>query len=231
MICSAVSNSSVFDRWVTSPVCSSIEGLVGNLAIRSSAACKVALGSGLASLLKPMWLSLIWTKVKSLPLAISAALAAPPRPSARGTPPLTVQTMPVPAQAMHFSNPRRLNSVALGLSRLLSSVIAPSIIYQDAMRCRPGTVAVYSRRCEEIRPSCRNPLTWGPRVVILDIGSSLVQACRHGREFRLRDALGYVQPEQTRDNSETEHPSGEDNAPAQDQNSWVVPHGSNSPRR
>src|SRR5437870_2247082 len=59
----AVSNSAGFERWVTSPVWSSIAGCFGNLVMRSSAACKVAFGSGLASLLKPIWLSLIWTKV------------------------------------------------------------------------------------------------------------------------------------------------------------------------
>jgi len=54
-----VSNSAAFDRCVTSPVCSIIAGGFGNLATRSSAACRVAFGSGLASLLKPIWLSLI----------------------------------------------------------------------------------------------------------------------------------------------------------------------------
>src|SRR3954468_2314671 len=82
-------------------------GLVGNLPIWSSASCKVPFGSGLASALKPMWLSLIWTKLKSAPFSPSAAFSLPGL-SAGGTPPLTAQTRPVPPQARHFRTPRRL---------------------------------------------------------------------------------------------------------------------------
>src|SRR5215468_7176902 len=107
MICSAVSNSSGFDRCVKSPVWTSIAGLLGIWLILSSAAFSVPLVSGLASLLKPIWLSLIWTNVK---LLVSAARASPPKPRSNpfGTPPDTLQTMPVPAQARHFKRPRRL---------------------------------------------------------------------------------------------------------------------------
>src|SRR5579864_6833018 len=73
----------------------------------------VAVTSVFAGLLKPMWLSLICTKVKS-------ALLSPrsPRPSARdtGTPPAKVHTRPVPAHAMHFKNPRRSIPSPLRLS-------------------------------------------------------------------------------------------------------------------
>ena len=48
-----------------SPVCSRKSGGVGSALILSMATCSVAVTSGLASLLKPMWLSLIWTKLKS----------------------------------------------------------------------------------------------------------------------------------------------------------------------
>ena len=99
-----MSNSSGFERCVTSPVCKTIAGGFGSLPMRSIAACNVALVSGLASLLKPIWLSLICTKVK--PSAADAAKASP-RAIPRGTPPETVQTRPVPAQAMHFKSPRR----------------------------------------------------------------------------------------------------------------------------
>src|SRR5947199_171650 len=71
--CAAVSNSSGFERCVTSPVWSTIAGGFGSLPIRSIAACNVALVSGFASLLKPIWLSLICTKVK--PSAADAAKA------------------------------------------------------------------------------------------------------------------------------------------------------------
>src|SRR6202034_1260571 len=70
------------------------------------AVCRVAVTSGLAGLLKPMWLSLIWTKVKSPPLPpLRCAVLANARDD--GMPPLIVQTSPVPAHAMHFRNPRR----------------------------------------------------------------------------------------------------------------------------
>src|SRR5206468_3510490 len=69
------------------------------------ASWKVARTSGLASPLKPMWVSLIWTKRKSpgepCPL-VGWASARDDR-----TPPATVQTSPVPAQAMHSRKPRR----------------------------------------------------------------------------------------------------------------------------
>jgi hypothetical protein len=52
-----------------------------------------------------MWLSLIWTKLSSPLALVDVSL-----PNARElrTPPVTVQITPVPAQAMHSSNPRRL---------------------------------------------------------------------------------------------------------------------------
>jgi hypothetical protein len=67
---------------------------------------KVARGSRFGGRWKPIWLSLICTKVK-FALRHSAAAAPPTRPSVRGTPPLRVQTTPVPAQVMHFNRPRR----------------------------------------------------------------------------------------------------------------------------
>ena len=81
-------------------------GLWGMALILLIAVCSVAVTSGLAGLLNPMWLSLICTKVKSAPLPASL-----PWPLAKardtGMPPLMVQTKPVPAHAMHFRNPRR----------------------------------------------------------------------------------------------------------------------------
>ena len=55
---------------------------------------------------KPRWLSLICTKVNpSTGRACASPIAKP-----RGTPPETVQAMPVPAQARHLRKPRRLVS-------------------------------------------------------------------------------------------------------------------------
>ena len=57
-----------------------------------------------ASLLKPMWLSLIWTNEKS---AAGRSLSGSGRKRPDGTPPPTVQSTPVPTHAMHLRNPRR----------------------------------------------------------------------------------------------------------------------------
>src|SRR5262249_44911590 len=69
---------------------------------------------------KPMWLSLTWTKEKLSPAGRSC-----PRPKARDErrPPPTVQTRPVPAQAMHSRNPRR-SMPSASQSPLLHSVIS-----------------------------------------------------------------------------------------------------------
>src|SRR6266851_4553930 len=83
----------------------------------------VATGSGLASLLKPMCVSLICTKVKSV--VIGAAIASLMR-SGRGTPPTTVQTIPVPAHAMHLSTPRRLGEFSESIFFLHGSVLVIS---------------------------------------------------------------------------------------------------------
>src|SRR5437868_3487043 len=64
--------------------------------------------SGLASRLKPMWVSLICTNSRSLPSAfpVTPALVAP---RALGTPPLTVHTTAVALQAeRHFRASLRL---------------------------------------------------------------------------------------------------------------------------
>src|ERR1700693_989022 len=81
-------------------------GFWGIALILLIAVCRVAVTSGLAGLLKPIWLSLICTNVKSALLAaLRLALLANARDA--GMPPLMVQTRPVPAHAMHFRNPRR----------------------------------------------------------------------------------------------------------------------------
>src|SRR5579864_8440003 len=78
-------------------------GVFGSALILSTVACSVPVTSGLAGLLKPMWLSLIWTKLKS-PFPPCASF---PKARELGTPPVMVQMTPVPAQAMQCRNPRR----------------------------------------------------------------------------------------------------------------------------
>ena len=58
-----------------------------------------------------MWLSLICMKLNP-PSAAGAAASAAPSSRERGTPPLTVQSTPVPAQTMHLSRPRRSGPAA-----------------------------------------------------------------------------------------------------------------------
>ena len=77
--------------------------------MRLIASSSVPSALGLAGLSKPTWLSLICRKV--MPVG-SAAIAEPTRPSERGTPPETVQRMPVPVQVMHSSTLRRVRPVS-----------------------------------------------------------------------------------------------------------------------
>ena len=84
----------------------------------STATCRVPLTSVLAGLLKPMWLSLIWTNVKSA--AFMLPLSAPSKREL-GTPPLKDQTTAAPAHCMHFRNPRR-SMLSLSLSVIASPV-------------------------------------------------------------------------------------------------------------
>src|SRR5450432_597561 len=98
--------------------------------------------SGLASLLKPMWVSLIWTKVRSLPsaLAVAPVFVAP---SALGTPPLIVHTTAVALQAdRHFRASLRLGLgslmiqflVAKGCGNSRLSVLVVSRLYSSRTR-------------------------------------------------------------------------------------------------
>src|SRR5215510_10874143 len=72
--------------------------------IRVTACVNVPSASVLASPLKPMCVSLICTKLKS---GRGSTAAAGRRVRDRRTPPVAVQTSPVPAHAMHCRNPRR----------------------------------------------------------------------------------------------------------------------------
>src|SRR5258708_39893058 len=79
------------------------EGATGSALILSIAAFRVATTSVLAGLLKPMWLSLIWTKLKS-PCAAAAAPASERRVGGEGgrPPPLGTAEGSLPRPAPHL---------------------------------------------------------------------------------------------------------------------------------
>src|SRR3954454_10132631 len=88
------------------------------MAVTCARACwKVSVTLVLTGLLKPRWLSLTWAKLKP---KLGAAVASSIR-RARGRPPATVQTTALPAQVMHFRNPRRLSSYSICIVASFSS--------------------------------------------------------------------------------------------------------------
>src|SRR3954453_7524714 len=107
LICSAASNWSGRGGWVTAPGGVMKAASPFCLFTSAIAAARVPGVSVLGAFLKPIWLSLIWTKLSARPGAAVAALAGLIRLE-RGTPPATVQSTPAPAQTMHSSTPRRL---------------------------------------------------------------------------------------------------------------------------
>ena len=90
-----------------SPVCRINSGAAANPLIFSTAAFRVPATSGLAGLLNPMWLSLICTKLSSPAISFGLISRIRLKLYELSTPPRMTQKAPVPAQAMHFKNPRR----------------------------------------------------------------------------------------------------------------------------
>src|SRR6185437_16981171 len=81
-------------------------GLFGSALTRPMHSCSVPTAFGYGVLKsKPIWLSLICTKLSPLP---SAAIASSMRPAARGTPPEMVHSTPVPTHVMHSRTLRRM---------------------------------------------------------------------------------------------------------------------------
>src|SRR6185437_4984550 len=108
MICCALSNSDALADCVMSPVWSMKAGVTGIASILSMASLSVPATSWLAALLKPMWLSLICTKLKAEPAAARVGVAALALTSFEtGTPPAMDQSNPVPAHAMQLRKLRR----------------------------------------------------------------------------------------------------------------------------
>src|SRR6266566_9101151 len=100
------------------------DGVLGSVLIFATASRKVAATSLFASLLKPMWLSLIWTKLRSAPAARAAASEARLRVCDLRIPPDMVQRTPVPAQAMHLRKPRRSTPSLSWLCFIMSGILS-----------------------------------------------------------------------------------------------------------
>src|SRR4029077_5619901 len=95
----------------------------------------VAVTSGLASLLKPIWLSLICTnRSPPAPARAARSIGMPLRP-----PPVIVQTAPVPTHAMHFRNPRRSQLVSSFLFFTGPLLLNPTFVVVDAFGIRPAS--------------------------------------------------------------------------------------------
>ena len=102
-ICSASSNSSSRESCETSPVWMMKSGRRGSAFTFAIASRKVARASALGGLLKPMWLSLSWTKVNGLrgraaqrrSYRLSSPIDCP-------IPPSNANSAPVPAHAMQL---------------------------------------------------------------------------------------------------------------------------------
>jgi hypothetical protein len=105
-----------------SPVWIMKAGLTRRLFTLPIASFKVPRASGLAGLLKPTWLSEICRKLKPVAAFSAACAVSMPRSCEDfGTPPLSVQITPVPAQIIHSSAPRRSIPVPCLLSDMFSS--------------------------------------------------------------------------------------------------------------
>jgi hypothetical protein len=115
------------------------DGLTDSDFTRAMHSSSVPLTLGLAGLSKPMWLSLIWRKVKPF---CCAAIASSMMPSDAGTPPATVQSAPVPAHVVHSRTLRRF----MPSSRVL--IVLSPVGNLTFAETRPKQATIYSR----IRP-------------------------------------------------------------------------------
>ena len=112
--------------------------------MRSIAFCKVPVTSGLAPLLNPMWLSLIWTKEKSSAFALRRCrLHGLGQQLDVGTPPASVHSRPVPAHAMHPRKFRRSMPSPRGLLIVLARLSCSNRFISDP----PFVVACTDQNC------------------------------------------------------------------------------------
>src|SRR4029453_3875718 len=173
-ISATVSKAPAFWPCVWSPVWSTKAGAGRSALTRSTTCWSVATGSPLACPLKPMWVSLIWTKLK-LPAAASAASADETRRDDT-TPLVETQRSPEPAQAMHSRNPRRsIRSMSVSLS-------------VDGLLHDHGGLHVWMQRTE-VLVSARMGERLRERILVAEPGGA--EGAGRGRDrMRLRTVIG-----------------------------------------
>src|SRR5438552_8513750 len=144
-----------------SPVCSTKAGACGSAFSLATASWSVAVTSLFASLLNPMWLSLIWAKKL---LFRCASVNSCPGFSLKEVviPPASVQTVAVPAQAMQRRNPRRSTPSSLMLAMKLEPVgrVLPcsSKLVSSRSLCLP---ICGPRKSSAVRSRVNRPLVGG----------------------------------------------------------------------
>src|SRR3954471_18214334 len=148
-----------------SPVCRMNSGGVTSALILSTAAFNVETTSGLAGLLKPIWLSLSCANASS-PVDLPASSAILLRLYDFGTPPSIRKNAPVPAHAMHFRNPRR--------STPSSSRSCSSSCWSDISPPVPG-VAVRLR--QQLTAGPWRQYRWSRKIEQWTVDSSALEPC------------------------------------------------------
>src|SRR4051812_46436572 len=134
------------------------DGLIGIAFTLATASRSVPSASGLAALSKPIWLSLICRNVNPVG---SAASASPINPTEWGTPPLTAQSTPVPAQTMHSSTSRRPNPCPrsskplLAMSHLPVERLQMAPLVRRLGNSRLYSQIIYSSRARDVPCDCR----------------------------------------------------------------------------
>src|SRR6516164_3567309 len=129
-------------------------GGLGRALILSITCCSVTAASLLASPLNPMCVSLICTKLK---LPSSAAASPTGKTRDAKTPPVAVQTTPVPTHAMHSRKPRRFMRSMWSSSARLVDDDGP--LHE---RMQVTGVRIDARRRERVREALREVEPRGP---------------------------------------------------------------------
>src|SRR5580704_16294945 len=109
-----------------------------------------------AGLLKPMWLSLIWTKFSSAVAIALRLLASWPNTVEVKSPPLMDQITPVPAQAIHLRNPRRSMPSSLVFVSMKSDIMVGTLVHRIGRAIAHPSSGTYRLRSEIIPAAPEN---------------------------------------------------------------------------